>query len=98
MLEFHKDCFVQMFREAPAKKAMFSAPAYSPYIQTLVDKVKGKEALDIASIDWSAIELTDVTPTSYGDAFERISNGWIRGFAIKVRKTPPFRLKDRIFF
>ncbi len=40
MLEFHRDRFVQLLHEVPAKETILSEPKYSPYLQTVMDTVK----------------------------------------------------------
>lgn len=54
MLELDKDRFAQLLREVPEKDVLFPAPQYSPYIQSLIDRLKEEESLDLAAIDWSA--------------------------------------------
>lgn len=50
MLELDKDRFAQLLREAPEKDALFPEPQYSPYIQSLIDRLKEEESLDLAAI------------------------------------------------
>ena len=54
MLELDKDRFAQLLREVPEKDVLFPNPQYSPYIQSLIDRLKEEESLDLAAIDWSA--------------------------------------------
>lgn len=61
MLELDKDRFAQLLREVPEKDVLFPAPQYSPYIQSLIDRLKEEESLDLAAIDWSAFEMADVS-------------------------------------
>ena len=49
MLELDKDRFAQLLREAPEKDALFPEPQYSPYIQSLIDRLKEEESLDPVS-------------------------------------------------
>lgn len=60
MLELDKDRFAQLLREVPEKDVLFPNPQYSPYIQSLIDRLKEEESLDLAAIDWSAFEMADV--------------------------------------
>ena len=52
--------FAQLLREVPEKDVLFPNPQYSPYIQSLIDRLKEEESLDLAAIDWSAFEMADV--------------------------------------
>lgn len=65
MLELDKDRFAQLLREVPEKDVLFPNPQYSPYIQSLIDRLKEEESLDLAAIDWSAFEMADVTIPSF---------------------------------
>ena len=67
MLELDKDRFAQLLREVPEKDALFPEPQYSPYIQSLIDRLKEEESLDLAAIDWSAFEMADVTIPFFQD-------------------------------
>lgn len=48
MLEFHRDRFVQLLHEVPAKETILSEPKYSPYLQTVMDTVKKDGVLNLA--------------------------------------------------
>ena len=57
MLEFHRDRFVQLLHEAPAKEPVLSKPKYSPYLQSVMDTAKKEGVLNLAMINWSAFEI-----------------------------------------
>lgn len=73
MLELDKDRFAQLLREAPEKDVLFPEPQYSPYIQSLIDRLKEEESLDLAAIDWSAFEMADVIRSTHGRKRSRMS-------------------------
>ena len=98
MLELDKDRFAQLLRETPEKDALFPEPQYSPYIQSLIDRLKEEESLDLAAIDWSAFEMADVTIPFFQNNADETSIGWIKGLVGKARKAPAFQSRHRIFF
>lgn len=98
MLEFDKGRFAQFLREAPEKDTLFPKPQYSPYIQSLLDQLKEEEILDLASIDWAAFEMADVTIPFFQNNVDETSIGWIKGIVGKARKAPAFQSRHRIFF
>lgn len=98
MLEFDKGRFVQFLREAPEKDTLFPKPQYSPYIQSLLDRLKEEEILDLASIDWAAFEMADVTIPFFQNNVDETSIGWIKGIVGKAQKAPAFQSRRRIFF
>jgi len=89
---------MQLLREAPESKPFFPAPRHNPYIQSLMDRFKEETVLDLASIDWSAFEMADVTIPFFQENADDTSRGWIKGLVGKTRKTPVFQSKRRVFF
>lgn len=77
MLELDKDRFAQLLREVPEKDVLFPEPQYSPYIQSLIDRLKEEESLDLAAIDWSAFEMADVTIPFFQDNADGTSRSWM---------------------
>lgn len=98
MLEFDKERFARLLREAPAKKELFPQPQHSAYIQSLMDRFKEETVLDLASIDWSAFEIADVTIPFFQENADDTSKGWIKGLVGKTRKAPVFQSRRRVFF
>lgn len=66
-------------REAPEKDALFPEPQYSPYIQSLIDRLKEEESLDLAAIDWSAFEMADVKLTGKATADTTLTVSGVSG-------------------
>ena len=95
MLELDKDRFAQLLREVPEKDVLFPEPQYSPYIQSLL---KEEESLDLAAIDWSAFEMTDVTIPFFQDNADGTSRSWIKGLVGMTRTAPIFQSRRRVFF
>lgn len=98
MLELDKDRFAQLLREAPEKDALFPEPQYSPYIQSLIDRLKEEESLDLAAIDWSAFEMADVTIPFFQDNADDTLRSWIMGLIGRTRTAPIFQSRRRVFF
>lgn len=98
MLELDKDRFAQLLREVPEKDVLFPAPQYSPYIQSLIDRLKEEESLDLAAIDWSAFEMADVTIPYFQEHADDDANGWVRGIIHRAGKAPAFQSRRRVFF
>ena len=98
MLELDKDRFAQLLREVPEKDVLFPAPQYSPYIQSLIDRLKEEESLDLAAIDWSAFEMADVTIPFFQDNADGTSRRWIKGLVGMTRTAPIFQSRRRVFF
>ena len=98
MLELDKDRFAQLLREVPEKDVLFPAPQYSPYIQSLIDRLKEEESLDLAVIDWSAFEMADVTIPVFQDNADDTSRSWIKGLVGRTRTAPIFQSRRRVFF
>ena len=92
MLELDKDRFAQLLREVPEKDALF------PYIQSLIDRLKEEESLDLAAIDWSAFEMADVTIPFFQDNANDTSRSWIMGLVGRTRTAPIFQSRRRVFF
>lgn len=93
-----KDRFAQLLREVPEKDVLFPAPQYSPYIQSLIDRLKEEESLDLAAIDWSAFEMADVTIPFFQDNADDTSRSWIKGLVGRTRTAPIFQSRRRVFF
>ena len=72
MLEFHRDRFVQLLHEVPAKETILSEPKYSPYLQTVMDTVKKDGVLNLAMINWLAFEMEEVTPEGLNDIVDAL--------------------------
>ena len=98
MLELDKDRFAQLLREVPEKDVLFPEPQYSPYIQSLIDRLKEEESLDLAAIDWSAFEMADVTIPFFQDTADDTSRSWIKGLVGMTRTAPIFQSRRRVFF
>lgn len=89
MLEFHRDRFVQLLHEVPAKETILSEPKYSPYLQTVMDTVKKDGVLNLAMINWLAFEMEEVTPEGLNDICRRTESGWIAALAGNSKKRRP---------
>ena len=94
MLELDKDRFAQLLREVPEKDVLFPNPQYSHYIQSLIDRLKEEESLDLAAIDWSAFEMADVTIPFFQDNADDTS----RRLVGRTRTAPIFQSRRRVFF
>ena len=95
MLEFHRDRFVQLLHEVPAKETILSEPKYSPYLQTVMDTVKKDSVLNLAMINWSAFEMEE---EGLNDICRRTESGWIAALTGNSKKAQTFRLLHRTFF
>ena len=89
---------IQLLREVPEKDVLFPEPQYSPYIQSLIDRLKEEESLDLAAIDWSAFEMADVTIPFFQDNADGTSRSWIMGLVGRTRTAPIFQSRRRVFF
>ena len=89
---------MQLLREAPESKPFFPAPRHNPYIQSLIDRLKEEESLDLAAIDWSAFEMADVTIPFFQDNADDTSRSWIKGLVGMTRTAPIFQSRRRVFF
>ena len=89
---------MQLLREAPESKPFFPAPRHNPYIQSLIDRLKEEESLDLAAIDWSVFEMADVTIPFFQDNADDTSRSWIKGLVGMTRTAPIFQSRRRVFF
>lgn len=99
MLEFDKATFAKLLRTALPKKTVVDEPTFSPYIQSVLNTLKDPDAeLDLTKIDWTAFELSDVTPKGYEKMYPRVNEGWLKTFIAFCKKAPPHQLQKRSFF
>ena len=98
MAEFDKLYFLQLLRDALARRPL-ETPRYSEYLQTQVfDKLKKDGVLDLKSLNLNAVELRDLIPEHYPSMYDKTVGGWAQGLNHFFKKVPATYLKQRTFF